>query len=106
WNISLWAGFAVSVAAFVAHPALFVRFPVTRDFPWASLLMFAAGLGLLARGLRRAYREPQIYRGKIFGPVLMTLGVALAGLFCFVFFDLARQIPASTGAPRVGQPAP
>lgn len=106
WNISLWVGFVIIVAAFVAHPTLFVRFPITRDFPWASLLMFGTGLALLALGLRRAYKEPRIYRGRIAGPILMTLGAAIAGLFCFVFFHLARQLPASTGAPRVGQRAP
>jgi len=106
WNISLWAGFLIIVAGFAAHPTLFVRFPITRDYPWASLLMFAAGLTLLARGLTRAYREPLVYRGKIFGPILMTLGVAIAAMFCFVFFHLVRQLPASAGAPRVGQSAP
>ncbi len=105
WNISLWAGFVVMVAGFVAHPTLFVRFPITRDFPWASLLMFAGGLLLLAHGLKRAYRQPQTYRGRISGPILTTLGLAIAGLFCFVFFHLVRQLPASAGAPRVGQPA-
>ena len=106
YNISLWAGFVLIVAGFVLFPTLFVRFPATRDFPWASLLMFAAGLAIVARGLIRAYREPAAYRGKVSGPILMTLGVAITGMFCFGFFHLARQIPASTGAPRIGQRAP
>ena len=106
FNISLWTGFLLIVAAFVLFPTLFVRFPATRDFPWASLLMFAAGLAIVARGLARAYRQPAAYRGKISGPILMTLGVAITGMFCFVFFHLARQIPASSGAPRIGQNAP
>jgi hypothetical protein len=106
WNIFLWAGFVIIVAAFALYPTVFVRFPVTRDLPWASLLMFGAGLVLLSWGLRRAYREPESYRGRISGPILLALGIAIAGFFCFVFFHLARQIPAATGAPQVGGRAP
>jgi hypothetical protein len=50
--------------------------------------------------------KPQIYRGKIFGPILATLGILMFGLFSYVFFYELRQVPPSTGAPRVGQKAP
>ncbi len=105
-NISVWVGFLIVLAAFVTYPTVFARFPGTRDVPWASLLMFAAGLALIARGLRLAHREPQLYRGRIFGAILMGLGVAATALFGFVFFHLARDLPSSRHAPRVGQKAP
>ena len=57
-------------------------------------------------GLFRAFGKPQIYRGKIFGPILGTLGILMFGLFSYVFFYELRQVPPSTGAPRVGQSAP
>src|SRR5207244_8641688 len=82
------------------------KFPVTRDFPWVNLLMFAGGLTLLGIGLVRAYRQPALHRGRIFGPILTLIGAAGVGLFCWGIFYVARQMPASTGAPRVGQKAP
>ncbi len=106
WNAPLWAGFLVVLAAPVTYLTVFVRFPVTRDFPWATLLIFCAGLALIGFGLRRAFREPQIYREKVSGSIVMTAGVALFGLFLVSLFYTMRQLPPSNGAPRVGQKAP
>jgi len=106
WNISVWAGFLVVLSAIVTYLLVFLRFPSTRDFPWATLLIFAAGLALIVRGVRRAFREPQSYRGRIAGPILLGLGIALFGFFCFNVFYFLRQLPPSEGAPRVGQRAP
>ena len=104
-NVSLWAGFLIVLSAPVIHLSVLIRFPATRDVPWVTLLMFAAGLVLIARGLRRAYREPLLYRGKIAGAILMVLGIAMFGLFGFGTFYLARQLPPSRGAPQVGRKA-
>jgi len=106
WNVAAWVGFLVVLAAFLTYVPVFSRFPATRDFPWANLLMFGAGLVLLTLGLRRAYREPQLYRGKVAGAILLSLGVVVLAFFCFGYFYLMRQLPASTSAPRVGQQAP
>jgi hypothetical protein len=106
WNALLWAGFLVVLAAPVTYLTVFVRFPVTRDLPWATLLIFGAGLLLMVFGLRRAFREPQIYRGKISGSIVLTAGVGLFGLFLVSIFYTLRQLPPSNGAPRVGQKAP
>jgi hypothetical protein len=106
WNLSIWAGFLIVLAAPVTYLTVFVRFPATRDVPWATFLMFALGIGLSARGLRRAIREPRVYRGRIAGSILLSLGVACFALFATGHFYLARQVPASAGAPRVGERAP
>ena len=106
WNLILPAGFFVTVAAFLSYFMFFARFPVTRDFPWVNLILFALGLALLGVGIRRAYGEPSRYRGKISGPVLGTLGVLIFGLFLVYNFWLSRQLPAATRAPSVGEKAP
>jgi MFS family permease len=106
WNWLLWAGFLLCVVAPPSYFALFVRHPVTRDVPWVNYLLFTAGIGLLIVGLRRAYAQPQMFRGKIFGPILTLIGVVSLGLFCFVTVYTARQLPASHEAPRVGAKAP
>ena len=106
WNTSLLLGFLLILAAFVTYIAIFIRFPLTRDIPWVTYLMFAAGLALLVRGLLRAYREPKLYRGRIGGPIYMTLGVALIAFFGYSVVYGTRQIPVSANAPRPGDKAP
>jgi hypothetical protein len=60
----------------------------------------------LAVGLRLAFAQPSLYRGKIAGPILATLSVAALALFCAFIFSLGKHLPASTQAPKVGQKAP
>jgi len=103
---TLWYGLAVVLAAPILFLALFIRFPVTRDVPWATLLMFAVGLGLLTHSLRHAYKDAAIYRGKVAVPIALVFGIALAGLFSWTLLVQARQIPVALGAPRPGQMAP
>jgi len=105
WNWSLWIGFLFALAGFLSY-TFFAQFPVTRDFPWANLLLFAAGGIFLVLGLLRAFGKAQVYRGKVFGPILATLGMLMFGFFSYVFFYQLRQVPPSTGAPLVGQKAP
>jgi len=105
WNWSLWIGFLFALAGFLSY-TFFAQFPITRDFPWANLLFFAVGGILLVLGLFRAFGKPQVYRGKIFGAILATLGILMFAFFSYVFFYVLRQVPPSTGAPRVGQKAP
>jgi hypothetical protein len=105
WNWPIWVGFLLVLAGFFSY-TFFTRFPVTRDFPWANFGLFCAGGILLVVGLFRAFGNPRAYRGKIFGSILTLLSVLMIGLFSYVIFYELRQVPASTGAPRVGQTAP
>ena len=101
-----WAGFAICIIAIPSYFLLFARFPVTRDVPWVNFLLLAIGLALAGIGVKRAFGQSHIYRGKIAGPILGSLSLVLAGMFCFMVFYQTRQLPKSTGAPRVGQKAP
>jgi hypothetical protein len=85
---------------------LLARFPATRDVPWVNLVFLGTGLALLFVGLRRAFGQPQQYRGKITATILGAVSVLIVALFCFVVFYQTRQLPASTGAPKVGEKAP
>jgi hypothetical protein len=106
WNPRVWIGLAVCIAALISYPTFFVRFPITRDYPWVTLILMALGLYLVGSGIARAFRRPDVYRGKIFGSILGVLSVAIVGLFLFGIFHLTRMLPASQGAPQVGQIAP
>jgi hypothetical protein len=102
----LWIGFLIVLAALLSYLPLFARFPVTRDFPWVNLLLFAAGLAFIGAGLTRAYGRPDRFRGKVIGAALGAVAVLLFAVFSVGIFHQARQLPSSTGAPRVGQQAP
>jgi hypothetical protein len=125
FNWQIWAGFLLSLAALVSYPFVFVRFPVTRDFPWANLLLFGIAAALLLLGVRRAWTrqkpDPGVPDGaaplgwdgeggrtfaKIVASVLATLSVAILGFFIFAAFIISRWLPASQGAPQIGQKAP
>jgi hypothetical protein len=106
WNSSVWVGLVLVLAGIASYPFYFIRFAALRDFPWVNLPLIALGLVLLGVGIARAFRRPDAYRGKVFGSVLGILTLALSGFFCFELFVTARQLPASHGAPQVGQTAP
>lgn len=101
----LWLGFLAALAGFLSY-GFFAQFPITRDFPWANLLLFGAGGICVVVGIFRAFGKAQVYRGKIFGPILATLSLLMFGFFSYVFFYQLRQVPSSAGAPRVGEKAP
>jgi hypothetical protein len=105
WNWSLWTGFVLALAGLLTYP-FFARFPVTRDFPWTNLALFAGGGILLLLGLVRAFGKPKLYRGKIFGPILSMLSLLVFAFFAYGVFYIVRQMPVSAGAPRVGEKAP
>jgi len=93
------------LAGFLTY-TFFAQFPITRDFPWVNFLLFALGGILLLAGLVRAFGKPRQYRGKIFAPIMAFLSVLIFAAFSYLVFYELRQVPASTGAPRVGDKAP
>jgi hypothetical protein len=103
---ALWAGFLLSAAAFVSYFLFFHEFPLTRDFPWVNLLLFAGAAVLFVVGLRRAFSPASSYHGKISGPILAAFSTLILGFFCFAVLVESAQFPSSDRAPHVGQKAP
>jgi hypothetical protein len=106
WNWRIWVGFLIALAAMPGYILVFYRYPVTRNVPWVTWLMFLAAGWLMWTGVRKAFASPQEFRGKIFGSVLGVLALALASLFGWGTLYATRQLPASGGAPQVGAKAP
>ena len=105
-NLLIWIGFLVTLGAFLSYYLFFDRYPLTRDFPWVNLLLFAIGGYLLIKGLQRAFRQSQRYRGKISGSVFAALSLLIFGFFGYLNFYFSKQLPPSNEAPHVGQKAP
>lgn len=105
-NAPLWLGFLIAVFAFLSYIPIFAKYPSTRDMPWTNFLLFGVALVFLFVGLRRAFGQSSLYRGKIAGPILATLSVAALAFFSLAIFSLGKRLPASRQSPKVGQKAP
>jgi len=105
-NWQIWVGFLLSLVAAFSYPFLFVRWAVTREFPWANLILFAIALVFLFLGLRRAFQPGNRIVSKIFSSLAAAVGVLLLAGLLFMIFVMGKWLPASTGAPQVGQKAP
>src|SRR6266404_1574437 len=106
FNWPVWSGLLLSLIALLSYPFVFIRWPITRDFPWANLLLFGFAAVLLFVGARRASAPDRRRRSKIAAALLITLSSLILGFFVFSFFVAARWLPAAQGAPRAGQKAP
>lgn len=106
FNWHILAGFLLCIVAFISYSFFFVNFPVTRDFPWANLILFGIAAVLLYFGIRRSFAPGRSLLSKIIGPILAALSVLVFAFFIVSIFVLARELPASVDAPKVGQKAP
>jgi type IV secretory pathway TrbL component len=106
FNWRLWAGFVLVLFSLLSYPFLFLDYPVLRDFPWLNLILFVLALVFLILGLRRAFQPGRKSIAKISAVAVATLGVLIIAFFIFIAFIEARRLPASAGAPQVGQKAP
>ena len=107
-NWPLWVGFLLTLAAFFTFFAVFVSFPVTRDFPWVNLVLFLIAGVLLFAGIRRGFASdrPHPTRSKIVSSIVGFLSLLVFAFFVFTIFVASRWLPASPGAPQVGQKVP
>src|SRR6185436_14545838 len=106
WNLSLWLGALVVPAALAVYLVLLAPQPAVRDRAWILVPIFAVALALMGRGVVRAWRAPQLWRGRLFGSFVSLLATTLAGFLTFGILIGARDLPASAGAPKVGERAP
>lgn len=100
------AGFLVCLVGFFSYFLFFYQFPVTRDLPWTTWLLFVLGLGLVGIGIARPFRHPDVYRGRVLGTILAVLSVVVVGFFLFATTVASRELPAAANAPKVGEKAP
>jgi hypothetical protein len=107
-NWPLWTGLLLTLAAFLTYFFIFIWFPFTRDFPWANLLLFLVAGVLLFMGVRRGFSSDRSHptRSKIVTSIVAAFSLVVFALFVFNFFVAGRWLPASKGAPQVGQRVP
>jgi len=104
-NFAPWWGLLFAIGAISCNAAFFVSPPFQGALPWLSLLFGFLSLVYLVIGLKRAFGQPQFYRGKVLSVVLTVVSILPVALTAFVFVH-ARKLPDSTAAPQVGQRVP
>lgn len=102
--VALWA-LLLAIGGMGVNFAFFARPPLQSALPWLSLLLAVVALIFVVQGLRLAIFQSQMYRGKALSIVLSVVTLALSGLTIFGFVE-TRSLPASAGAPQVGQKVP
>ena len=104
-NRAPWAALVLALAAMLSNVAFFIPFPGQRFVPWIDVGLVIAALLWAALGIKRAFLQPQLFGGKKSSSILGVLALAICAFTMFVFIH-ARELPASAGAPQVGQKAP
>lgn len=103
-NAALWWGLLLAVLGIASNGLYFLGVPA-RLVVGITLALPAVALAVLLLGLKRAFTQSNIYRGKIWGSVVTALSTLLFGAAVFIFVH-ARELPRSVGAPQVGQHIP
>jgi len=105
-NRALLIGLAFLLLAIASNvPPLYASGIPQVILPWVSLLLPVIGLVFCIAGLKRAFGQPQIFRGKIGGSILTAVSVIFVALSVWGFLH-ARAVPGSSRAPQVGQKVP
>ena len=105
-NWQIWTGFVLSLVAAFSYAFVFVRWPITREFPWANFIIFAIAFVLLFFGLRRAFKPDKRIVSRVFSVLAAAFGVFMLAALLFLIYVMGSWLPASTGAPQVGYKAP
>jgi hypothetical protein len=105
-NWQIWTGFVLSLFAALSYAFVFARWAITREFPWANLVLFAIAFVFLFFGLRRAFKPDKRIVSKIFSSLAAAFGVLLLAALLFMIYVMGSWLPASAGAPQLGQKAP
>jgi hypothetical protein len=104
-NWAPWLALLLALAAILSNGAFFLGLPGQQAIPWLGLALTIAALVFAVLGMLRAFRQPQVYGGKVSSSILGVLALLICGLSVFSLVH-ARDLPAAGGAPQVGQKAP
>ena len=95
----------LALAALFSNAGFFLGLPGQRAIPWLSVALAIAALVCAAVGIMRAFRQSQVYGGKISSSILGVVSLLICGLVA-VAAVTSRALPVATNAPQVGQKVP
>jgi hypothetical protein len=104
-NWAPWIGLLLAVAALLSNTGFFMGLPGQRAIAWLSVALAIAALVCMAVGIMRAFRQSQVYGGKISSSILGVVSLLICGLVAVASIS-SRALPVATNAPQVGQKVP
>lgn len=104
-NWAPWIALLLALAALFSNAGFFLGLPGQRAIPWLSVALAIAALICAVIGIMRAFRQPQVYGGKVSSSILGVLSLLICGLVAVASIT-SRALPAATNAPQVGQKVP
>jgi hypothetical protein len=100
-----WIALLLALAALLSNAGFFLGFPGQRAIPWLSVALAIAALVCAFVGIMRAFRQQQVYGGKVSSSILGVLSLLICGLVAIAAVT-SRALPSSAAAPQVGQKVP
>ena len=76
-NSAVWLGLILAIAALLSQGLFFVKVPGQNALPWLSLVLATVAVILVFVGVKRAFFEPKLYRGKVAGSIITVIS------YCF-----------------------
>jgi hypothetical protein len=104
-NSAVWLGLILAVVSLLSQGLFFLKVPGQNALPWLSLVLATVAVILVLIGVKRAFFESQLYRGKVAGSIVTVISLLVFAVTVFGFVT-ARKIPGTAGVPQVGQKAP
>lgn len=104
-NWAPWIGLFFAVAALLSNAGFFLGLPAQKLIAWLGVVLAIAAIVCAVIGVMRAFRQPQVYGGKISSSILGVLALLICGLVAVASIT-SRALPAATNAPQVGQKVP
>ena len=74
-NSAVWLGLVLAIAALLSQGLFFLKVPGQNALPWLSLALAAVAVVLVLVGVKRAFFEPKLYRGKVAGSIITVISV-------------------------------
>jgi hypothetical protein len=104
-NWAPWVALLFAVAAMLSNAAFFLGLPGPKLIAWLGVVLAIAALVCAVIGVMRAFRQPQVYGGKVSSSILGVLSLLICGLVAVASIG-SRALPVATNAPQVGQKVP
>ncbi len=79
-NWAPWIALLLALVAMLSNAAFFMGLPGQSAIPWLSVALAIAALVCAAVGIMRAFRQPQVYGGKVSSSILGVLALLICGL--------------------------
>jgi hypothetical protein len=104
-NWAPWIGLLFALAALLSNAGFFLGLPGPKLIAWLGVTLTIAAVVCAVIGVMRAFRESQVYRGKVSSSILGVLSLLICGLVAMAAVS-SRALPSSAAAPQIGQKVP